>query len=164
MRLLFVRHGKAEEPSTAKWPDDALRPLTDAGADRFRRSVKRIVRLAGVCDAVYTSPYVRAATTAAILSEESGWPEPVEDARLAGGMSVERMLGVASGLDGSGCYALVSHDPGISLCVSELLGARAGSIGLKPGGVALVEVYGGAAGPGRGQLIGLLQPRMMARK
>jgi len=164
MRLLFVRHGKAEEASMARWPDDSLRPLTDAGADRFRRSVKRIVRLAGECDAVYTSPYVRAAATAAILSEESGWADPIVDGRLSGGTSVNEMLGVVAGLDASGCYALVGHDPGISLCVSELLGATAGSTGLKPGGVALVELYGGVSTSGRGQLIGLLQPRMLARK
>lgn len=148
----------------ASWPDDSLRPLTDAGADRFRRSVKRIVRLSGGCDVVFTSPFVRAAATAAILSEESGWPEPVEDARLSGGTSVEAMLDVVSGLDDSGCYALVGHDPGISLCISELLGARAGSTGLKPGGVALFDLVGGAPRYRHAELIGLLQPKMLARK
>lgn len=159
MRLLIVRHGKAEEPSMARWPDDSLRPLTDAGAERFRRSVKRIVRLAGACDAVITSPYERAAATAEILSDAAGWPEPVEDSQLEAGTSVREMVGTVSGLDASGCYALVGHDPGISLCVSDLIGAPAGSIGLKPGGVALIDLVGG-----RGHLVGLLQPRVLARK
>ena len=159
MRLLIVRHAKAEEASMAVWPDDALRPLTVAGADRFRRSVKRIVRLAGRCDAVITSPYERAAATAEILSDAAGWPEPVEDSRLVVGTSVREMLATVSGLDGSGCYALVGHDPGISLCVSDLLGAPAGTILLKTGGVALVDLVGG-----RSELVGLLQPRMLARK
>lgn len=163
MKLLFVRHGKAEEPSPQRWPDDSERPLTAAGADRFRRSVKRIARLAGGCDAVITSPYERAATTAAILSDAAGWPEPVVDARLSGTGDVDDMLAVASEQDGSGCYALVGHDPTISLCVSDVIGAPSGSMGLKPGGVALVETIGNPT-MRRGYLIGLLQPKMLARK
>lgn len=163
MKLLFVRHGKAEEPSPQRWPDDSERPLTAAGADRFRRSVKRIARLAGGCDAIITSPYERASATAAILSEVADWPEPVVDARLAGTADVDDMLEVASEQDGSGCYALAGHDPTISLCVSSAIGAPNGSIGLKPGGVALVETVGNPT-MRRGYLIGLLQPRMLARK
>ena len=163
MKLLFVRHGKAEEPSAQRWPDDSERPLTAAGADRFRRSVKRIVRLAGGCDAIITSPYERASATAAILSETAGWPKPVVDAGLSGTADVDDMLEVASEQDASGCYALVGHDPTISLCVSDVIGAPAGSMGLKPGGVALVETVGSPK-TRRGHLIGLLQPKMLARK
>ena len=163
MKLLFVRHGKAEEPSPVKWPDDSERPLTAAGADRFRRSVKRIARLAGGCDAVITSPYERAAATAAILSETTGWTEPVVDARLSGTADVDDMLEVAAEQDGSGCYALVGHDPTISACVGDMIGASPGSVGLKPGGVALIETVGNPT-MRRGYLIGLLQPKMLARK
>ena len=163
MKLLFVRHGKAEEQSPARWPDDSERPLTAAGADRFRRSVKRIARLAGGCDAVITSPYERASATAAILSETAGWPKPLVDAGLSGTADVDDMLEVASEQDASGCYALVGHDPTISLCVGAMVGASPGSVGLKPGGVALVETVGNPMSR-HGYLIGLLQPKMLARK
>ena len=164
MKLLFVRHGKAEEASFSRWPDDSARPLTDAGADRFRRSVRRIVRLAGRCDAVFTSPYERAAATAEILSEEAGWPTPIEDARLSGNKGVGDAFELADEQDSRGCYALVGHDPAISLCVSQLIGAGMGSVGLKPGGVALLEVHGDVDPSSMVQLIGLLQPKVLAKK
>lgn len=163
MKLLFVRHGKAEDHSPTRWPDDSERPLTAAGSDRFRRSVKRVVRLAGGCDAVFTSPYARASATAEILSEVAGWPVPVVDDRLSGSADVDDMLEIASEQNSSGCYALVGHDPTISLCVSSVIGASPGSVGLKPGGVALVETNGNPT-MRRANLIGLLQPKMLARK
>ena len=158
MKLLFVRHGKAEEPSFARWPNDADRPLTDRGADRFRRSVKRITRLMPDCDAVFTSPAERAARTAEILSEQAGWPDPSEANELMIGASASSHIEFARGLPRDGNFALVGHDPGISLAVGEIIGATPGSVGLKPGGVALFEVAGQA------ELIGLLQPKMLARK
>lgn len=164
MNLLFVRHAKAHEWSLEKWPDDSARPLTDAGAQRFARSVPRIIELMRTCDAVYTSPYARANHTASLLSDISGWHAPIEDDRLAGNRSVDDMLDLARDLDPDGSYAFVGHDPTISLIVSELIGARPGSISLKTGGVALFSIHGPVGAPDTASLIGLLQPKVLAPK
>lgn len=164
MNLLFVRHGKAEQPSREKWPNDSVRPLTDAGADRFRRSVPRILELMGECDAVYTSGYARASRTALLLCEESRWPAPIEAPRLEGDRSVGDLLELAAELDPGGSYAFVGHDPTISLVLSELIGAPPGTLGLKPGGVALIRTTGAVGSTGGATLIGLLQPRVLAPK
>lgn len=76
MLLLLIRHARAEERDATRWPDDSLRPLTDAGRKTQRRVSRALAKLGLEPDAVLASPWARAWETAEIL---------VDGMKLAGG-------------------------------------------------------------------------------
>src|SRR5215470_13980294 len=90
--LVIVRHAIAEDRDWLRWPDDAERPLTEAGAERFARAARGLARLVGNVDAVLTSPAVRAWQTADLLEHEAGWPTPEPTDALAVGGGTEDVL------------------------------------------------------------------------
>ena len=162
MKLLFVRHGKAEDPNFDRWSDDSLRPLTKKGDKRFVQSVNRIESIAPETVRVFTSPYTRALRTAEILCDGTGWEGPVVDERLSGDRGVDDIFEMTQDLNSSGCYAFVGHDPTISHVVGVMIGADAfDATPLKPGAMALIDT--GVMRPGyeSGSLIALLQPKML---
>ncbi len=164
MKLLFVRHGKAEDANFNRWRDDSLRPLTKKGEKRFAQSVDRIRLIVTDTSRVFTSPYTRALRTAEILCDGTGWDGPVVDERLSGDRGVDDIFEMTVDLNNSGCYAFVGHDPTISHVVGVLIGADGfGVTPLKPGAVALIDT--GTLRPGyeSGSLVALLQPKMLRR-
>ena len=74
--LYLVRHAIAEPRDPARWPDDALRPLSPEGVELFRLAARGLQRIGVEVEAVLASSYARAWRTAEILSEEAGWPPP----------------------------------------------------------------------------------------
>ena len=71
MDVYLVRHAIAHERNSTRWPDDALRPLTTAGMRKFRKAAAGLARCVPKTAAVFTSPFVRARETAAILAESA---------------------------------------------------------------------------------------------
>lgn len=67
-QLLVVRHGQSEWNADGRWQGQEDPPLTDLG----RSQAARAARAVGAIDAIFASPLDRAATTAAIISEELG--------------------------------------------------------------------------------------------
>jgi broad specificity phosphatase PhoE len=67
-QLLVIRHGQSEWNADGRWQGQENPPLTDLG----RQQARLAARAVGAIDALYASPLDRAATTAAILSEELG--------------------------------------------------------------------------------------------
>ena len=67
VHLYLVRHAVAEDRGPA-WPDDALRPLTDDGAKRWRRQAAGLAAIDARPDLILTSPYTRARQTADLLA------------------------------------------------------------------------------------------------
>src|SRR5262245_38386110 len=73
MKLYMIRHAGAVD--RAGWAgDDDERPLTSAGAARFFLAARGLRHIAPSVDVVMCSPLARASQTAAILSQEAGWP------------------------------------------------------------------------------------------
>ena len=70
MRLLIIRHGKAEERSGSLTHrhQDAERRLTDAGRKDMRKAAKGLREIAPKIDVLATSPLVRARETADIIA------------------------------------------------------------------------------------------------
>ncbi len=66
--LLVVRHGQSEWNADGRWQGQENPPLTDLGRDQARQAARAV----GAVDGVFASPLDRAATTAAIISEELG--------------------------------------------------------------------------------------------
>lgn len=67
-QLLVIRHGQSEWNSDGRWQGQENPPLTDLGLQQARDAARAI----GAIDALFASPLDRAATTAAVLSEELG--------------------------------------------------------------------------------------------
>ncbi len=63
MTLYLIRHAQADERGP-KYPDDSKRPLVDKGFKQVKTLVKVLKTLSIEFDALFSSPYTRAAQTA----------------------------------------------------------------------------------------------------
>ena len=162
MKTLFlIRHAIAADAG-ASYPDDTLRPLTEAGVDRWTREVRGLVLLDAAMDVILTSPLLRCRQTAALLSEGLEGRPPVEvvDA-LRPGASLEALMEPLGAHRRAAAVALVGHEPSIGAIVASLLGAAV-PVPFKRGAVCRVDV---AAFPPRaaGTLVWMLPPRALRR-
>lgn len=156
LRLYFLRHGKAV--SRAEWDAaEDLRPLTPEGEDEVRRVAVALAGLGVAPGAIVSSPLARARRTAELAAAVLG-TAPVLDERLAPGFDADALTGVLEGLANEAAVMLVGHEPDFSDVVEALTGGR---VVCKKGGVARVDVDG--PGPGRGRLVWLLPPAVLAR-
>lgn len=163
MYLTIVRHALAEERDGTRWPDDIERPLSDAGAQRFRSAARGLRKLAGIPDLVLVSPLARTRATAEILSEEAGWPAATRTDALAPDGSSDAVLKELTRAGTSvGQVAIVGHEPDLSELIAVILaGADAMSFTvLKKGGAARIDLDPPFE-PGCGTLRWLLTPRAL---
>ena len=122
--LYLIRHGIAEERGEA-WPDDAKRPLTEAGIDRVRKSARGLARLGVAFDVILTSPLVRTRQTAdAVASAFTVRPHIVAVDSLAPGGTYQAVLADLEKQTRRSRIALVGHEPGIGELASRLSGSR----------------------------------------
>jgi phosphohistidine phosphatase len=159
LRLLVIRHARAEEQDARRWPDDSLRPLSQKGEKDFRTSARGLSRLV-TPDAVHASPYLRTMQTAQVLAKVAGWPAPETSSDLAMG----DVPGFISGLvqrHPEATVAIVGHNPSLPMLVSRLSAGHAEALlQFKPGAAALLDVEELPAGELRGTLRWLAQPRL----
>lgn len=120
MNLYVVRHAVAHERDADRWPDDARRPLTPEGEERFRRAAGGILRLVPDVGAVLSSPYVRAWRTAETL-EQRGWPAPVPCKELEPDYPPHKVLDAFACYPDAESVAMVGHRPQLHELVSYLL-------------------------------------------
>jgi phosphohistidine phosphatase len=160
IELYLVRHAIAAERGP-KYPDDALRPLTPAGAKRFAESVPGLVQMDVVIEVVLASPLVRAQETARILADALK-PKPAIldlDALAPGGRQPAIIDAIKTQARRHRRLALVGHEPDLGELAARLLGAR-GTVEFKKGAVCLIEVDGATPG-GPGTLRWMLTPRAL---
>ncbi|MCG3152386.1 MAG: 2,3-bisphosphoglycerate-dependent phosphoglycerate mutase [bacterium] len=160
MRLLVIRHGKAEERDPDRWPDDGQRPLLPQGHQESRQ-LGRLLRHHDLQpDRLWSSPLVRAWQTAEAIIEGTEAPQSPEVCDLLGMdytpdglLDAIRMTDVAS-------IALVGHEPDLSWFIHWLLGLRSGTQGvrMKKGTLALLDLSTPIL-PGHASLLGLIPPR-----
>lgn len=140
VELWIVRHGAAAQRGAA-WPDDATRPLITKGERQARRLAGVLPKL----DRLFTSPWTRAAQTAAALAHLApAGAEPLEV--LADGEAAElpaalqRALAGPEPLDRLVRVACVGHEPQLSEAIGSLIAAgeaaRPATVRLRKGGVA----------------------------
>ncbi|MCI4372932.1 MAG: histidine phosphatase family protein [Thermoplasmata archaeon] len=67
VRVIVVRHGPAALRDPARWPNDAVRPLTPKGAEQTRTAAKGLTRFLGGRVRLASSPAVRCRVTAEFL-------------------------------------------------------------------------------------------------
>ncbi len=145
MNLYIVRHAIAEQrQESASEEDDSQRPLTDAGRKKFRKVARGLRDLGVGIDMILTSPYVRAADTAAILRKKFKLGKEQLDVmqEIAPGGDAARLVGEISQKYGTlEGVAVVGHEPGLSRLISTLLsGDPTLPIMLKKGGVCCLTV------------------------
>lgn len=142
MHLILIRHAIAMERE--EWARsgrrDADRPLTDWGRRRMRKNARGLQRIAPLPDLVGTSPWLRAADTAAVLAETLG-VEHVETVEAMVPDHAPRDL--ADWLTGRDAptIALVGHEPHLGAVATWLVGGADGSrVEFKKGGACLLRV------------------------
>lgn len=164
MDVFLVRHAIAEDRDPARWPDDSERPLSPAGAERFRPAARGLRRLAPHVEVVLSSPYARAVQTAEILREESAWPTAELCDDLAAIVSPGAAVPLLRDRGAAASVALVGHEPFLSSLASLLLtgGVEGPWLELKKGGVVLLS-FPDDPTPGTGLLRWSAPPRLLRR-
>lgn len=161
MDLYLVRHAIAEPRDAGRWPEDARRPLSPDGIERFRPAARGLRKLGGGIDAVLTSSYLRAFQTAMVLTEEAHWP------RAEVCQAIEPPAAAADALEmlerrAESSLALVGHQPELAELASLLLteSKHAVELELKKGGAVCLH-FSGRPGPGRGVLRWSVSPKIL---
>ena len=159
-QLFLIRHGVAEERGDA-WPDDAKRPLSEDGIERFQRSARGLARLDVWIDVVLTSPLVRARQTADIVASAfDPRPSIITVESLAPGGSYASLVADLEKHGRKTRIALVGHEPGIGELGARLIGSRH-SFEFKKGAVCRIDVDE-IPPVGPGDLRWFLTPKVMA--
>jgi phosphohistidine phosphatase len=138
LELCFFRHGIALDKDDPSVASDADRPLTAEGIKKTRAAAKGLDRLGIPFDKILTSPWTRAAQTAAVLSEVLLLPATQELAELAGNHTPPELVRALASNHGKRTL-LVGHEPLMSATVRHLLGGD-WSLDLKKSGACLVFV------------------------
>ena len=159
-QLFLIRHGVAEERGDA-WPDDAKRPLSEDGIERFRKSARGLARLDVWIDVVLTSPLVRARQTADIVASAfDPRPSIITIESLAPEGSYASLVADLEKHGRKTRIALVGHEPGIGELGARLIGSRH-SFEFKKGAVCRIDVDE-IPPVGPGDLRWFLTPKVMA--
>ena len=154
MKLLIVRHAKAEERNSHQWPDDSERPLSSKGTQQFKKAARVLGELLSP-DLVFASPYVRAVQTAEILEAEAKWPAAVLESQIAAGDFFD--LIDAQFHHNTELAVIVGHEPSLSELISELVrGDQSAAIRMRPGAAALLKL----SSPRSGELQWLMPPQV----
>jgi phosphohistidine phosphatase len=159
----LVRHAVAADRGP-EFPDDAARPLTADGVERFRKAVAGLRALDVVLDLVITSPYARAQETAELLCAGlKPKPKLVPADVLAPGHKPAQVITAVEHHMAAGKrwsrVALVGHEPDLGELAARLLGAR-GTIAFKKGAVCRIDVDRALPG-GPGTLRWFLTPSVL---
>ncbi len=139
MTLYVLRHAIAEESYPGV--EDAGRQLTERGRVKARRVLSHARRVGVRPSGILTSPYDRAAQTAAIAKEELHFA-----GRLVETDALTPYVGVFDAWErlrpytAAGSLMVVGHNPQLSSLVLWLLGARPGALWLKKSGLVCLEI------------------------
>ena len=162
MRLYLVRHATAVPPGTPGFPDDTLRPLTDAGRAEARRAAQALRRMKIKLDLIVTSPYLRAAQTAEVLARGLGFTKVVRQMEaLRDDIDPRETSQALRTFDGYEKVAFVGHEPHLSAWVAELVSTQGMQCVMKKGGIACVEILRVPPPNGSGTLRWLLSPKQL---
>ena len=137
--IYLIRHGLAEERGEA-WPDDAKRPLTEAGMTRLRKSARGLVRLGVTFDVVLTSPLVRARQSAEVMASAfDPHPPVVAVDSLGPDGNYQAVLADLEKHAKRTRIALVGHEPAIGELAARLTGSRH-ALSFKKGAVCRIDI------------------------
>ncbi len=159
-RLLLLRHGKSDWD--AAYGADWERPLSARG-ERSAAAIGRFVALTHqVPDRIFSSPAVRARTTAELAREAGAWDCPLEVHDDLYGASAGSALAVIQRAPAEVKVLLVAgHEPTTSQLVRLLTDGHAQ---VKTATLVAIDVPAGnwsAVSPGFGSLAWMINPRLL---
>ena len=164
MKLLLVRHadaGDADSFARTGKPDHK-RPLSPKGHEQMRYAVRGLQKLVSGCNAVVSSPYTRAVSTAEVVRVAFEIPELLLTETLepdALPEDFERWMRQQPRHD---LVAAVGHEPNLGILASWLTsGTRSPNIEFRKGGACLIA-FGRRARKGEGALRWLMGPKELA--
>lgn len=162
MRLILIRHAKAEDRDSSKYPDDGLRPLTAQGNDEQMAISKALNRIGVRLDFVACSPLVRARETAEILAEGIEWEGTIEVASVWGmDFTVDRVIRWLQRFPMTATVACVGHEPDMSeLAAALLVTDDHFTVTFKKSAVMGID-FDDRVEQGRGTLVYFLPPKMI---
>ncbi len=156
MDLYVMRHADAEDGTG----NDFTRVLSEKGRSQAEKMGSWLKAIGPGPLSVVTSPFPRARETAQIVADQVDSAIPVrQDERLASGMRTDTGSSLLHeyGKDGE-ALLMVGHAPDLANLVAYLLGAKDGTVELRKGAVASLEV--GRAGFGGSMLRWLITPKL----
>lgn len=162
MKIVLVRHGRAEERKKGKGHDDGARRLTPDGKKRVRQIARAIKRLDISPAKLLTSPLVRARETADIFAEVFG----LAAARVEETRTLLPNAPPAAFLDllrhrREACVFAFGHAPHLDRVLARIAGAREPFTALKKAGVVVIDLKSPARG--RGMIDCILTPGTIKR-
>ncbi len=153
MKLYFLRHGEAEDISSAI--SDHERKLTPKGIERIQTAAKVLSNLHIKPTHIYASPRIRAQHTAEIIAKELGEKVEVNEA-VNFNFNLPAVETLIAELNDTDEVMFVGHEPSMSQIVGQLTG---GNVAMKKGSMARVDAVM-LTSPLRGQLIWLIAPKI----
>jgi phosphohistidine phosphatase len=163
MKIYILRHGEAVDAEEVGG-GDAARTLTAKGEKTSREAARGMLKLEIRPEAIWTSPYPRAAQTARLTAETLGFKGRCEPlAALEPGADPAAVAGLLEADFKNEAIMIVGHNPDLEDLIQYLISESGQArVALKKGGLALVE----ADRPprqGSATLVGLFTPRQLAR-
>lgn len=138
MNLYLMRHAHAVEPDEWNGPDSE-RPLIEKGRRAAEAAAAGLARRTPPISQIITSPYARAADTAAIVATRLGVAVTPSDA-LAPHFDLARLTAMLAEAGWASDLLLVGHQPSLGLVLGALLGRPDRPVALKKAAVALVTL------------------------
>ena len=163
MRLILFRHGPAGERDVSRWPDDALRPLSERGIERTRAAAEGLLRIEPDVRHIFTSPLARASESAEILARSYDGVKVQKADALRPGGSYRQVIELAAKLPGDDVAVLVGHEPDLGKLAGLLLFGAPAALPLRKAGACAFD-FDAKPAAGRGRLAWLLPPRMLRRQ
>jgi phosphohistidine phosphatase len=164
LRVVVVRHGIAEVPSTGNdCKPDAERALTRRGIRKMRKGARGMAVMLPALEAIASSPLTRAMETAEIISKAFKNSPITPLVSLAPGKPPGPVVDWLRQQPRGATVALVGHEPDVGQLVTWLLtGLRQSVIPMKKGGACLLE-FSQEVKPGRAKLTWALRPGQLRR-
>lgn len=164
MQVLLIRHAIAEDYNTfaLTGKGDDLRPLTEKGIGKMRRSLHGLKTILSEIDYITHSPLTRAVQTADLVKQFYPEAHNITLPALAPRGSASSVLAyLKEHANTHHTVALVGHEPGLGELGSWLLSGHTDTwLPLKKGGMCLLN-FTEVIDSGQGDLLWLLSPKLL---
>lgn len=136
MNLYLMRHAHAGQREEWTGPDFE-RPLTEKGRRAAEAAASGLAHRSPPISRIITSPYVRAAETAAIVAARLGVPVTTSDA-LSPSFGLSGLAAVLTEAGWAGDLLLIGHQPSMGQVLAALIGQGDVMVDMKKASVARV--------------------------
>lgn len=137
MKIVFLRHGHAQDIFTAKVSQDSARPLSDIGKKEVFLASEKLKKLGFKPNMIISSPYLRAMTTAKIAADTLGC-KIIKECEELTDSDIEKALNAIFNFGEGEDILAVGHQPLMGLIVSFLCDKE--NFSFPTSGFALVDI------------------------